>query len=400
MNEIRVFDDSVDDMDIIQNITSTEHREKAFYIADIGKVIAKHDEWIAKMPRVVPHFAIKSNSDPTVIKVLAALDACFDCASKQEIKQVMQHGVHGDRIIFAHPAKYPSHIIYAKKVDVKQMTVDSEYELFKIKDFFPEAKIVIRIRCDSKNTPVVLGMKFGCESHEEAVRLIQLTKDLGLNLHGFSFHVGSPCCEPEAYSRGITMCKQLIIVSKSIGCDDVQLIDIGGGFPGESGTNIDEIASVVNKAIQDVDPSIRVISEPGTYYVASSFTLASYLHSKRMILKDGETMRMYYINCGVFNGFTEELLDLQARVPQLLSEPVSSEKFSSCVWGSTLHSYDLIVKDMLLPELNIGDWLIWKDMGAYAISLSTTFNGFEIPVVIPIVRKSQWEDFRARINLV
>lgn len=52
----------------------------------------------------------------------------------------MQHGVCGERIIFAHPMKYASHITYAKKMDVKQMTVDSENELLKIKDLFPEAK--------------------------------------------------------------------------------------------------------------------------------------------------------------------------------------------------------------------------------------------------------------------
>lgn len=52
----------------------------------------------------------------------------------------MRYGVHGDRIIFAHPTKYPSHIKYARKVGVEQMTVDSENELFKIKDLFSEAK--------------------------------------------------------------------------------------------------------------------------------------------------------------------------------------------------------------------------------------------------------------------
>jgi len=89
-----------------------------------------------------------------------------------------------------------------------------------------------------------LGLKFGSEPNEETVRLIQLTKDLGLNLHGFSFHVGSPCEEFEAYARGIALCKQLIIVSKTIGCDKVQLIDIGGGFPGESETNVDKVCRI------------------------------------------------------------------------------------------------------------------------------------------------------------
>lgn len=73
------------------------------------------------------------------------------------------------------------------------------------------------------------------------MRLIQFTKDLGLKLHGFSFHVGSPCGELEAYSRGIELCKRLITIAKGIGCDNVQLIDIGGGFPGETETDTDKV---------------------------------------------------------------------------------------------------------------------------------------------------------------
>lgn len=51
----------------------------------------------------------------------------------------------------------------------------------------------------------------------------------------------------------------------------------------------------------------------------------------------------------------------------------------------------------MLPEIQIGDWLIWKDMGAYSIALATTFNGFPIPIVIPIIRKSQWLVWRSEI---
>lgn len=396
-DEIKIFNDTMDDMEIIRTML-TEDQERAFYIADIGNVIQKHQEWITKMPRVVPHFAIKCNPDPTVIKVLAALNAGFDCASKQEIEQVMRHGVHGSRIIFAHPTKYPSHIKFAKNMGVEQMTADSESELFKIKDLFPEAKIVIRIRCDAKNTPIILGLKFGTESDEETVRLIQLAKQLDLNLYGFSFHVGSPCGEMEAYGRGIELCKQLINTSKAIGHDNVQLIDIGGGFPGKTGTDVDTFATIINDAIQDLDPKIKVISEPGSYYVSSSFTLAAYIHSKRIISKNDGTMRMYYMNCGVFSSFIDELLGLQARVPLLLSEPTSDEKFLSSLWGPTADSYDLILKKVMLPELHIGDWLVWKDMGAYSIAVATTFNGFPIPTVIPIIRKSQWENFKAQID--
>lgn len=69
---------------------------------------------------------------------------------------------------------------------------------------------------------------------------------------------------------------------------------------------------------------------------------------------------------------------------------MSHEKFLSSLWGPTADSYDLIVKEVMLPELDIGDWLVWKNMGAYSIAVATTFNGFPIPIVIPIIRKSQW----------
>lgn len=91
---------------------------------------------------------------------------------------------------------------------------------------------MIRICCDAKNALVSLGMKFGCDPDEKTVRLMHLIKSLGLTLWGFNFHVGSPCGELEAYVRGIRMCKKLISTAKEIGCKDAQLIDIGGGFPG------------------------------------------------------------------------------------------------------------------------------------------------------------------------
>lgn len=109
----------------------------------------------------------------------------------------------------------------------------------------PCDRVIIRIRCDAKKTLISLGSKFGSEPNEETVRLIQLAKDLDLNLHGFSFHAGSPCEEPEAYARGIALCKQLVTVSKAIGYDKVQLIDIGGGFPGETGTDFDEVYTCI-----------------------------------------------------------------------------------------------------------------------------------------------------------
>ncbi|XP_076231004.1 ornithine decarboxylase 2-like [Calliopsis andreniformis] len=397
-DDVKLFKNTTNDLDIIRTIIQTENEEDPFYLLDVADVVQKHKDWLAKMPRVLPHYAIKCNPDPTVIKVLAALNAGFDCASKEEIRMVMKHGVSADRIVFANPAKCPSHIKFARKMNVEKTTVDCDAELMKIKEFYPEAKVIIRIRCDARVSIVPLGSKYGCEPEEEAVRLMQLTKSLGLTLYGFSFHVGSPCGELNAYSRGITMCKRLIGIAKSYGFKDVHMIDIGGGFMGHTGYQIDEIASIVNDAIKDVDPSIQIISEPGQYYVTSAFTLVSYLHTKKMVPIGGDMIRMYYINCGVYNSFTEELLNFKARIPVPLYKPVCDKKFLSYIWGPTCDSLDCVLKEVMLPEYEIGNWLIWRDMGAYSVSLSSPFNGLKAPTVYPFIRKDHWESFSAFTN--
>lgn len=100
---------------------------------------------------------------------------------------------------------------------------------------------MIRFRCDSANSDAVLGLKFGCDPHQEETELIILTKDLGLYLYGFSPHVGSPCGDTSAYERDIKISKELIDYARSIGCDRTCLIDIGGGFPGETNYDVDRV---------------------------------------------------------------------------------------------------------------------------------------------------------------
>lgn len=102
-------------------------------------------------------------------------------------------------------------------------------------------RVVLRFRCDANSTEIDLGPKFGFDPDYEATKLIHITKDLGLDLHGFSFHVGSPCFENMAYRRGLLISKRLIEFSKSIGFKNVQLIDIGGGIPGSKKFDFDGV---------------------------------------------------------------------------------------------------------------------------------------------------------------
>lgn len=83
---------------------------------------------------------MKCNDSPIVIQTLASLRTGFDCASKGEISKVMSYGVPAESIIFANPTKPTSHINFASKMSVQVMTVDGDFELYKIQKYYPTAR--------------------------------------------------------------------------------------------------------------------------------------------------------------------------------------------------------------------------------------------------------------------
>lgn len=139
-DRIHVIDEDSNVTSVIKNIVEPNEQEDAFYVCDVGDMVAKYKTWKTQMPRVEPHYAVKCNDSPIVLSTLASLGLGFDCASKGEISKILKLGVEPSRIIFANPAKPASHIRYANTSDVKMMTFDSASELYKVKKMFPEAK--------------------------------------------------------------------------------------------------------------------------------------------------------------------------------------------------------------------------------------------------------------------
>lgn len=129
-------------MEIIKEIatTGTTSQDEPFYVFNIGDIVKKHQTWIEKMPRVVPHYAVKCNDNDVVLATLVALGTSFDCASKGEISKILNLGVNPSSIIFANPTKPNSHIRYAANNNVKTMTFDCDIELQKIQMYCPDAK--------------------------------------------------------------------------------------------------------------------------------------------------------------------------------------------------------------------------------------------------------------------
>ena len=136
--------------------------DEPFYIVSLDKVEEQFNKWVEYLPNVKPYFAVKSNPDDKIIRLLAKLGCGFDCASKNELKNVLGVVYNPNRIIFANPCKVSSHLIYARENDIAMMTFDSIEELEKIHNIYPEAQILLRISVDDTNSLCKFNSKFGC----------------------------------------------------------------------------------------------------------------------------------------------------------------------------------------------------------------------------------------------
>lgn len=389
--KIHVLEPGKDQWDVIRDVANSGVQEEAFYVLDVGDIVRKHKEWKLKLPRVAPFYAVKCNDNRTVLETLAALGASFDCASKSEIAKVLDLGVDTERIIFANPAKQMSHIRYASDVNVRAMTFDNETELYKVKQAHPTAKMVLRIRCDAKKVQCPLGIKFGAFP-KDAPRLMALAAELGVDLVGISFHVGSGCGEPEVFDRCISIGRELFDLAKQYGYN-MTLLDLGGGYPGNRGSSISQIADIVNAALDRHFPEgcgVDIIAEPGRYYVASAFTLATRIHGRRELVSENEgTSYFYYINDGVYGSFNCMLYD-HAEVAPILMEPRPGPDFASHIWGPTCDGLDRVAANYPLPLMDVGDWIVWENMGAYTLAAAGCFNGFPVPKVVSVVLPHTW----------
>jgi ornithine decarboxylase len=309
---------------------------------------------------------------------LAALGTGFDCASKAEIDSVLSLGVDPSRIIYAQPCKTKSYIRHAAQQKVKQMTFDNADELHKIKALFPGAELYLRILTDDSSSLCRLSLKFGA-ALDNTGELLALAKSLGLNVVGVSFHVGSGASDPEAFLKAVQDSRIVFDQAEKVGFH-LETLDVGGGFCGDS---FDEMAFVLSNALDEYfPPSVKIIGEPGRYYVASAFTLACNVIARRDIKPDitGKTSYMLYLNDGVYGNFSSIIFDHQHPVPQILScddQDAPKGEIDYSIWGPTCDGIDRIVEKWSSDKvLDVGDWLFFEDMGAYTKCSATRFNGF------------------------
>ncbi len=348
---------------------------KPFLLVDTEIVRNKFRRFKAALPRVHPHYAVKANPDPRVLKALIEEGAGFEIASVAELDILLGLGVAAQEIYYSNPMKSRDYIRYAAEKGVEWFALDSLEELRKIVSIKADAKLYVRIEAPNVGSDWPLAGKFGLKA-QEVDAIIAEAVALKADLAGVTFHVGSQCRNPENWRVGILNAKRVFKKMRLAGLKPC-LLDIGGGYPVRHVKPIpaiEKIAEVVNHALRDVPQTVRVMAEPGRYFVSD----AGFFVCRVVGTATRSGKRWMYWDAGVFGGVVE--------TTEGLRYDVLTDRTGKLVpWniaGPTCDSVDVCMRDELFPEdLQDGDFIYIANAGAYTTAYASNFNGFPLPDV-------------------
>ncbi|WP_422359216.1 type III PLP-dependent enzyme [Reichenbachiella sp.] len=334
------------------------------------------------LPNVSLYYAVKANSHPSIIETLVELGSNFDVCSNAEIDIVSRLKKPSTQWIHTHPIKVQESISYAYKNGIRTFVVDNLSELNKLTELKSEIRILVRMAVENTNAKIDFSKKFGVIGETEAINLIRQAHDLGFNNLGLSFHCGSQAIEPEGFNLALAATKNIIAVLKISGIQ-LSTLDIGGGFPNHPSLPDFDIFKYCDQFKSDLEEihtqGLELIAEPGRFIVANSMILATKVIGKSRRKKKP----WYFVDESVYNSFSGQVYD-QMQYPLWLEELKVGEVLPSVVAGQTCDSLDIILKEVDLPDLEIGTVLLFKNMGAYTSASACNFNGFPRTQIVAV----------------
>ena len=339
-------------------------------LIDCAVVRRQYQALQSALPGVRLFYALKPLPHPAVVAELRDLGGCFDVATTGEIKLVKSAGVAAERCIHTHPIKTDADIRAALRFGIRTFVVDNPDELAKFRPHRKRAEVLLRLSFRDPTAVVDLSRKFGCEP-AAVPPLLALARQLGVRVRGFSFHVGSQVAEPKKYVEAIGVCAELITHAREQGLAQLDLLDIGGGFPiayGGTAQPVREFCRPIRAALRRLPRDVRVIAEPGRFIAGPAGTAVASVVGRAQ--REGRWW--YYLDDGMYGSYNGQLYD-HARYPIETSRR-KGPTHPSVLAGPTCDSIDVIREDIPLPELQLGDLIVGRMMGAYTACSASDFN--------------------------
>lgn len=336
-------------------------------------------------------FAVKANSNLSVLKFLANLGSGFDCVSIGEVRRALLAGANAYKIIFSGVGKKDKELKEALQNNILMINLESPAEMLRLeniaKELKKQARISIRVNpnVDAKTHPYIsTGLnenKFGVEISEAKKMYLYAKKSEWLQPYGIHFHIGSQLTDLAPIIEAANIVSNIMSELKALEID-IKFFDVGGGigvvYENENEISLYDYAQGILGALKGQD--VTVICEPGRFLTANAgvfLTKVLYqkLNSKkRFVIVDGAMNDL--IRPSLYNAHhgISVVSKQNGKISNENSVQNLNEISKADVVGPICESSDFLAKNVDLPELKNGDLLLVKSAGAYGFSMSSNYN--------------------------
>ncbi len=354
----------------------TSDLEPPYLLMDKAKIKRKVKSVGKKIRNSKLFYAVKANPDIEIIKLINSLGIGFEIASEGELNILSTIGVSKERIISSNPVKSFRFLKMASAYGISYFAVDSKEEVEKLHDYSAGCNIYVRLSVPNEGSEWPLSKKFAVEL-DAAEELLVFSKKKGLNPVGITFHVGSQCTNIYNWNTALDKAKILWDRAEKKGIK-LSILNIGGGYPIRYTKNVVGIETIdknVDRLIYEKFPNrTRIFIEPGRAVVGDAGVFVTRVIGKARRADED----WLYLDIGVFNGLMESLGGIKYSYIVDGSKPLKKWTLA----GPSCDSFDVIDKDIVLPNPEVGNLILILSSGAYTVSYASEFNGFLIPKTI------------------
>ncbi|WP_332656843.1 diaminopimelate decarboxylase [Brevundimonas sp.] len=347
-------------------------------------------------------FAVKANSNLSVLATLARLGCGADTVSEGEIRRALKAGVPGDRIVFSGVGKTDAELAFAIEVGVRQINVESAVELDRLiavaaaKGAAPEIAIRVNPRIGAGgHARITTGGatdKFGVPAGEAPALYARAAASPHVTPVGLACHIGSQITALEPLEAAFRALREMTLALRAEGLA-VSRLDLGGGLgvPYHGQTDLPSIADYVAMAAGVLDGlEVEAAFEPGRLLAANAGVLLS-----RVIQinarEDGR--RFLVLDAGMNDLMRPALYDAFHDVIPVRERTGEAGPYD--LVGPICESTDVFARDRTLPPLEAGDLVAFMGAGAYGAVLASEYNSRPlVPEVL--VDGDRWAVVRAR----
>jgi diaminopimelate decarboxylase len=330
----------------------------------------------------IPHlvcFAVKANSNLSLLKLFRDLGAGYDIVSGGELFRVRQVGVDPQKVVFSGVGKKNAEIDYALNSNILLFNVESKAEMDAIeargKVLNIKARVSFRVNPDidpETHPHISTGLqqhKFGIGMDEALLLYQQATSLSQVAPVGISCHIGSQVTSLKPFVEATQRVLKLVDELTASGIP-LQYIDLGGGlgirYRDESPPTVAEYAAALSGLL--AGRSEILILEPGRILSAN----AAVLLTEVLYLKQSQGRQFVVVDAGMNDLIRPGLYGAYHDIVPV--ETAERESFVADIVGPVCETTDYLARDRSLPQVQRGEILAVKDTGAYGFTLASNYN--------------------------